>query len=33
MIVCNCVVKRSVRKNLETEMHCKGGFAEKVMGI
>ena len=33
MMVCNCMVKRGERKNLETEMDCKGGFAEKVMGM
>lgn len=33
MMVCNCMVKRSERKKLEREMDCKGGFAEKVMGI
>ena len=36
MMVCNynyCMVKRSERKNLETEMDCKRGFAEKVMGM
>lgn len=33
MMVCNCMVKRGERKNLEREMDCKEGFAEKVMGI
>ena len=33
MMVCNCLVKRSERENLETEMDFKRGFAEKVMGI
>lgn len=33
MMVRNCMVKRSERKNLETEMDCKRGFAEKVIGI
>ena len=33
MMVCNSMVKRSERKNLETEMDCKGGFPEKVMRI